>query len=79
VISKDQIDWNKVEEVALALLCLNLHDGRVWKGLDWDLMNRLHERGWILDPKSKAKSIMVTEEGEDKATEFFRKHFAKDI
>lgn len=74
--NSDQTDWRKVEEVALALLCMTLDGARAWKGLDWDLMDRLHERGWILDPKNKAKSVVVTEEGQEKAQEFFRKHFA---
>jgi hypothetical protein len=42
----DAWDWTKIEETALALLSLTLHDGnRVWKGLDWDLMDRLRARG----------------------------------
>ena len=32
--------------------------------LDWDAMNRLYERGMILNPVSKAKSVVLTEEGE---------------
>ncbi len=72
---QDPVDWDKVEEAALALLCLTLDGSRVWKGLDWSLMNRLHERGWILDPKNKKKSVGVTEEGEQKSEEFFQKYF----
>jgi len=73
------IDWEKVDEVALALICLTLSsEGRAWKGLDWNLMDRLYEKGWIFDPKNKAKSVVVTEEGEKKAEEFFKKYFAID-
>jgi hypothetical protein len=44
----DEVDTNKLAETALAILSLTLHDdGRVWKGLDWDLMDLLHERGWV--------------------------------
>ena len=72
------IDWEKVDEVALALLCLTLgNDGRAWKGLAWEVMNRLHDKRWILDPKNKAKSVVVTEQGEAKADEFLRKYFEK--
>jgi len=48
----------------LALLYLGLHDGaRTWNGFDWDAMDRLHERGYISDPRSKAKSVVFSEEG----------------
>ena len=41
-----EIDWTKVEEAALALLSMTLHeDNRVWKGLSWDITDRLFERG----------------------------------
>jgi hypothetical protein len=48
--------------VCLALLCLTLHEendfgARAWKGHDWDALNRLHERGLIDAPKTKAKKI----------------------
>jgi len=59
------IDKDRLAEAALGILSLTLHDdGRVWKGLDWDLMDLLHEKGWIADPQTKAKSVVLTEEGE---------------
>ncbi len=67
----------KLCESALALLSLTLHDGRAWKGLDWNLMDLLFEKGWITDPKSKAKSVVLTDEGERLAGEFLRKHFGQ--
>ena len=30
---------------------------RSWKGYDWGILNRMHERGWIGDPVSKNKSV----------------------
>ena len=60
-------DADKVAEVALALLDLTKHGDhggvRAWKGLDWDVMDLLFEKGWILDPKGKAKSVVLTESG----------------
>ena len=57
-------DTGKVEEVVLGLLYLNLvTTGRPWKGLDWDALDRLHVRGLISNPKSKARSVDVTEAG----------------
>jgi Domain of unknown function (DUF6429) len=74
----NDIDTDKLAEAALAILSLTLHDGgRVWKGLDWDLMDLLHEKGWILDPRSKAKSVVLTEEGERLAQEFLQKYFGR--
>ncbi len=73
----DELDSDKLAEVALAMLGLTLHGGRVWKALDWDLMNLLFERGWISDPVSKSKSVVLTEEGEQLARFFLVKHFSK--
>jgi hypothetical protein len=70
---------NKVDEVVLALLYLNFlrdqNEVRAWKSFDWDAMDRLHEKGYIGDPKSKAKSVIVTEEGQNVAKELFIKFF----
>jgi predicted transcriptional regulator len=45
--------------------------------MDWDLMEMLFERGWIHDPKGKAKSVVLTEEGVEMAKTFLQRHFAK--
>lgn len=69
-------DKDKVDEMVLALLFLTLHgDGRAWKGHDWGAMDRLFKKGMILDPVGKAKSVVLTEEGEKRCEELFRKHF----
>lgn len=74
-----QFDQNKVDEATLALLWLVMekdkYGTRAWKGFDWDTMNRLHEKGFISNPISKAKSVIVTEEGEQLAKELFEKMF----
>ena len=74
------MDYNKekVDEVALALLLLTLHDEyRAWKGFDWDVLDRLYQKGFILDPKNKNKSIVFTEEGLTKAKTLFDELFAR--
>ena len=72
------MDTDKLAEVALAVLSLTLHgDGRVWKGLDWDLMDLLEEKGWVVSARSKAKSVVLTEEGEELAKTLLRKHFGR--
>jgi Domain of unknown function (DUF6429) len=67
----------------LALLHLNAHTDhgvtRAWKGFDWDTLDRLHVRGFISDPKSKAKSVALTEQGARVAEELFRRHFGKAV
>ncbi|MDT8445200.1 MAG: DUF6429 family protein [Desulfuromonadales bacterium] len=73
-----EIDEDKIDEAALALLYLTLHDNcRAWKQLDWDITNRLHEKGLICDPAGKAKSVVFTESGLKQAEQIFKKLFAK--
>jgi hypothetical protein len=73
-------DQDKVDEVTLALLWLtsfkDAGEVRAWKGQDWDTMERLHTKGYISDPKNKAKSVVLSDEGEKRSKELFAKHFA---
>lgn len=75
------IRTDKVDEMTLALMYLvtfQLHRcPRAWKSFDWDTLDRLHEKGLISDPKSKAKSVALSEEGLRMAEELFEKHFRK--
>ena len=74
-----EYDKDKVDEMILALLYLTtFKDGiafRAWKGLDWDSLDRLHEKGYISNPKSKGKSVTLSEEGAKLSEELFKKHF----
>ncbi len=74
-----EYDKDKVDEMTLALLYLVMSQGRegglAWKSFDWRTMDRLHQKGWISDPKTKDLSVRVTAEGMKKAEELFRKHF----
>ena len=73
-----EYDRDKVDEMVLALLWLTpAGDGRAWKGHDWDALDRLHAKGYISDPKSKAKSVVLTEEGERLSRELFARHFGR--
>jgi hypothetical protein len=70
------LDKDRLAEAVLAILSLTLHDdGRVWKGIDWDVLDLLHEKGWIVDSHTKAKSVVLTEDGERLAAEFLDKYF----
>ena len=75
-------DEAKVDEAVLALLHLNVFKDhgvdRAWKSFDWDSMNRLHEAGLISEPRSKTKSVILTEEGAERARELFTLHFEQD-
>jgi hypothetical protein len=63
------LDEDRIDDAVLALLYLGLHDEfRAWKGFDWDAMDRLHAKG-LSDPKSKARSVLFSEEGLRKAKE----------
>jgi len=77
----DGCDTDKLLEVALGLMFLTVHGDdaapRVWKGLDWGILDLLYQRGWITDPRGKAKSVMLTEEGDKLAQRFFEKHFQR--
>ncbi len=69
---------DKIDDTALALLYLTLHNGyRAWKGFDWGVLGRLHEKGMIDDPVGKGKSIAFTEEGLERAKALFEEMFQK--
>lgn len=76
-----EYDKDKVDEMVLALLCLTMFDDklgrRAWKSHDWDALDRLHEKGYVSDPKGKAKSVVMTEEGAKRAAQLFEKHFMR--
>ncbi|UCE18315.1 MAG: hypothetical protein JSV84_15900 [Gemmatimonadota bacterium] len=76
-----EYDKDKVDEMVLALLFLTTFEDhrqlRAWKGMDWGAMDRLFEKGYIYDPKSKAKSVALTDEGAKRSEELFRKHFGE--
>jgi hypothetical protein len=74
----DDIDTDRIDEAVLALLYLGLHDEhRAWKSFDWNAMDRLHEKGLISNPASKAKSIVFTDEGLKRAEALFDAMFGK--
>ena len=71
-----KVDLERLDRAVLALLYLGLHEGsRTWKGYDWDVMNRLHEKGYISDPVGKAKSVVFSEEGLRESERLFEEMF----
>ena len=72
----DAYNHEKVDEIVLALLSLTLHDGdRAWKGIDWEVLDRLYEKGWIESPRNTAKSVRLTQEGLARSTGLFEQYF----
>ena len=75
-----EYDVDKIDEAVLALAYLPLHDGeRVWKSFDWDAMGRLHRKGYISNPASKAKSVALSDKGLEEAERLCRKLFGKQV
>jgi uncharacterized protein DUF6429 len=73
-------DKKRVDDLVLALLHLtSFKDGgvvRAWKSHDWDALDRLADEGFISDPKSKSKSVVLSEDGARRAEELFAKFCA---
>jgi len=74
---------DKIDDAVLALLHLtSFTEGskdfavtRAWKSHDWDALDRLHAKGLIHNPRGKAKSVALTEEGARRAAELFQQLF----
>jgi hypothetical protein len=76
-----QIDEDKIDDVILALLHLTSFKEsgniRSWKSYDWSALDRLNAKGFISNPKTQSKSIVLTESGAQKSKELFEKLFNK--
>lgn len=75
------LNRDKLSEAALAILGLNAFQNhqivRAWKGMNWDLLDVLYEKGWVADPKGKSKSVVLTEEGARLAEVLLQRHFGQ--
>jgi Domain of unknown function (DUF6429) len=72
------LNTDKIDNAALALLYLTLHDGyRAWKGFDWDVLGRLHDKDMTHDPVGKVKSVVFTDEGLQRAKALFEEMFER--
>ena len=73
-----ELDTDKLDAAALAILSLTLHDGRrVWKGVDWAITDRLFDKGLIENPSGRAKSLVLTEAGLAEAQASLAELFSK--
>lgn len=71
-----EYDEKLIEDAVLALLATFSFDkGTAWKGFDFEIMNRLHEQGFISNPVNKKKSVWLTEEGEERGRQLAERMF----
>jgi hypothetical protein len=74
-----EVNESKLDEIVLALLYLTSFKEhgiiRAWKSHDWDALGRLCEKGLISDPETKAKSVVLSEQGYAEAQRLFEHHF----
>ena len=77
-VGRDKMN-DRIDEAVLALLYLGICERdpmtgvRAWKSFDWKAMDRLHRRGLISNPVSKAKSVKLTETGLRRAEAAYRR------
>ena len=76
-----EIDPDKVDEAVIGLLYLTMFEAsgvtRAWKGHDWAVLNRLHEQGYLFDPRNKARSVILTDDGKKRAKETCMRLFGR--
>ena len=76
-----EYDKDKVDETILALLVLGLsrtpEGGRAWKTFDLQALNRLHQKGWIAEPKLRDIGLSLTPDGVRMAEKLFHQLFQK--
>ena len=59
-----ELDTDKIDQAALALLALGRHEGyRAWKAFDWEVMGRLHVKGYITDPVEAVEPAATSKVG----------------
>ena len=71
---------SRVDEMVLALMHLTTFKEtsgyRTWKSHDWEVLDRLHQKGFIGNPKSKVRSVDLSGEGRQKSEDLFKKYFS---
>jgi hypothetical protein len=79
-VMRVKYEENRVDEMVLALMHLTTFKEssgyRTWKNHDWEVMDRLHQKGFIGNPKSKVRSVDLTKEGQLRSEELFKKQFS---
>ena len=69
---------SRIDEMVLALLGASaFENGRVWKRIDFAVMDRLYEKGYITNPHGKQESVRLTEGGLPLAKQLAAKYFTE--
>lgn len=75
-----EYDDRLIEDAVLALLAAYSSDqGNAWKGFDFQIMNRLHEQGFISDPVNTNKSIWLTAQGLERGRQLADRLFGSRV
>lgn len=79
-MADDAFDAERLDDIILALLWANSFEQsgshRSWKSLPWDSLDRLHERGLISNPGTRARSVTLTDEAVEHGRVLFERWFA---
>jgi hypothetical protein len=82
IVSNSADRETRLDDVVLGLLWSNSFEGygahRAWKSLPWDVLDRLHAQGLIEDPRSKNKSVVLSEEAIARGRAVYLEQFASD-
>jgi len=71
---------DRVDEMLLTLMFLTTfeyvegHGATSWKGYDWHHMDRLYQKGYISNPKTKGKTVRLSEEAVVLSEDLFKKY-----
>ena len=75
-----EYDPAKIEETVLALLgAFEFEQGRVWKRFDFDVMDSLHEKGYITTPRNRSESVYLTDDGLRAAKSLAARYFGRPV
>ena len=75
-----EYDPAKIEETVLALLgAFEFEQGRVWKRFDFDVMDSLHEKGYITPPRNRSESVYLTDDGLRAAKSLAARYFGRPV
>lgn len=74
-----EYDKDKVDDMVLALLYLtssrDQYGTRSWKGIDVTVLDRLHQKGYVSDPRLKTPTLTLSDEGARRSRELFTEFF----
>lgn len=72
-------DDDKIKRAVLGLMYLSTfkeaNGYRVWKAYDWEVLDQLYEDGYIGNPKTKVRSVNLTDKGRELSEKIFTADF----